>query len=73
MPCKSNINALNLCQGDFGGRYEGKSYSHTALIVTLIAETLMNKGIQANYEGMRVKSLLNFFSFRIILRTHILI
>lgn len=31
------------------------------LIVALIAETSMNKGIQTNYESMRAKSLLNFF------------
>lgn len=37
-----------------------KSYPHSALILTLIAESAMNKGIQANYEGMRVKCMKNF-------------
>lgn len=38
-----------------------KGYPHSALILTLIAESTMNKGIQANYEGMRVKSTKTFF------------
>lgn len=38
-----------------------KGYPHSALTLTLIAESTMNKGIQANYEGMRVKSTKPFF------------
>ena len=36
------------------------------LIVALIAEMSMNKGIQTNYESMRAKSLLNFFWFNML-------
>lgn len=38
-----------------------KGYPHSALILTLIAESAMNKGIQAYCEGVRVKSMKNFF------------
>lgn len=42
-------------------RVRVKGYSHSTLILTLIAESTMNKGIQANYEGMRVKTTKTFF------------
>lgn len=44
-------------------------YSQVTLIVTLIAVSTMNKGIEAIYEGMRVKTSLTF-SGRIIICGH---
>lgn len=38
-----------------------KGYPHSALTLTLIAESTINKGIRANYEGMRVKTASTFF------------
>lgn len=37
------------------------SYPQAAIRVTLIDETLMNKWMQAKYEGMRVKTHKTFF------------